>query len=72
MPDPACYAEVKWVTPDVVQAAKDEGFEMTEAQAHGFLLKYEDDIRDRMTERGWDVIRHFMRQELQEGGFKPA
>lgn len=46
------YASVEWTVDDI----RDVRPKMTVEQAEAFLSSNENNIRDRMVERGWDAI----------------
>ena len=57
------YASVSWRTEDVLDNAGCLGIELTEEQAAEFLLSNQNNIRDRMVERGWEAIETLLHME---------
>jgi predicted dithiol-disulfide oxidoreductase (DUF899 family) len=60
------YAIVRWQIDDVHDYRKNmEWLPWTDEQATEWLIEYEANIQDRMTEKGWDVF-EFMLEEPEK------
>ena len=61
------YASVSWCVDDVLDHAGCLGIELTEEQAAEFLARNQNNIQDRMVERGWEAIETLL--HLDRGRF---
>jgi hypothetical protein len=62
----AKYAAAVWTVDDVQTKAQEMGLDLSDEEAEAFLSSIESDIRDRMIERGWDVIETLLPMREQE------
>lgn len=52
------YAMVYWTVEDVQSLAEQEGVTISEEEAHAVLESAERNIKDLMTERGWEALNY--------------